>query len=238
MNNVFKVIKEQRDIFKFHRKSQKLKYILRWKNHSNNIFFHVLPSLLGFLGLITFLFMKSETNQFLNDLLIMISGSLLISFCFIWFLNDIFSFLYRKINKVKKESVLIESKYFNRFKKLKNINSIAYKYENSLNEKEKKYYKKESPFATDSEYYYYFKLYKKALNNMSGLEIKKEHELIIENIKEDFDIREQKRLFSEITHILNHKTADKELEELYSVLNKKEKSEDIISQRNQIIKKL
>ncbi len=78
----------------------------------------------------------------------------------------------------------------------------------------------------------------KSLENMAAEEIKKNNELLIENIKENFKIKEQKILFSKITYILTNNTADKELEELYLVLNNEEKRVELVNQKNQIIKKI
>lgn len=237
MISIFEVIEQKSEIFKFYKKASKINYKLKKKDDKNYMSFIIIPLTITWISLMTNLFINIE-SLFFPEVFSIICGGLIFSFVIVTTLWIIFSFLYKTITKTKRNKELKKPKYLLKYKLISSINNFVYKLEKSLNKKEEIYYLTENPFLNDNEYYYYFNIYIKSLNNMKAEEIKKNHEFLIENIKKNFKIKEQKILFSKITYILTHNTADKELEELYSVLNNEEKRVELFNQKNQIIKKI
>lgn len=235
--NLIEVIEEKDNIFRFHRKIKKIEYKLNKKNDKKYMNIIVIPTMISWLSLVIYMF-SMLVDITLQDVFPILFGGLLISLFSISFINLIFSFFYKKINKIKKNKELKNPKYFSSYTELKDINNFTYKFEKSLNKKEEKYYLSKNPFYFNKDYNYYFQIYKESLNKMNAEEIKKNNEMLIKNIKTNFETKEQKELFSKITYILTHNTADKELEELYSVLNNEEKRVELVNQKNQIIKKI
>lgn len=238
MISVFEVIEQKSEILKFYKKALKINYKLNEKDNKNFINFFIIPSMITWVTLMISIFVNTESVSILDAFSIFF-GSFMFSFIFVSVLKLIFSFLYKIIKKTKKDKELKKPNYLLKYILISNINDFTYKLEKSLNNKEKVYYLNENPFSNNNEYYYYyFNIYMKSLSNMKAEEINKNNEFLIENIKKNFKIQEQKMLFSKITYILTHNTADKELEELYSVLNNEEKRVELVSQKNQIIKKI
>ena len=237
MISIFEVIEQKSEIFKFYKKASKINYKLSRKENKIFINFIIMPTLILWISLMTFLFINGEGLSN-SQILSIFFGGFMYSFYIVAILNLIFSFMYKRITKVKKNKELKNQKCELRYKKINNINNFIYKFEKFLDKKEGVYYLTESPYLNNNEYYYYFNIYMKSLENMPEKEIKKHNEFLIKNIQENFKIQEQKILFSKITYILTHNTADKELEELYSVLNNEEKRVELVNQKNQIIKKI
>tara|TARA_Y100001960_G_scaffold303758_1_gene356215 strand:- start:5112 stop:5825 length:714 start_codon:yes stop_codon:yes gene_type:complete len=237
MISIFEVIKQKSEILKFYKKASKINYKLKIKENKIFINFIIMPTLMLWISLMTFFFINGEGLS-ISQILSIFFGGLISSFYIVAILDPIFSFMYKRIAKVKKNKELKNPNFHLRYKGINNINDFIYKFEKSLDKKEEVYYLTENPFLNNNEYYYYFNIYMKSLENMAAEEIKKNNELLIENIKENFKIKEQKILFSKITYILTNNTADKELEELYLVLNNEEKRVELVNQKNQIIKKI
>lgn len=237
MISIFEVIEQKPEILKFYKKALKINYKLNKKDDKKFKKILLIPSTIIWIALMTYLFINAE-NISVSEAFSIFFGGYLFSFAFVSTLESIFSFSYKIIKKTKKNKELKKPKYLSKHKLISNINNFTYKLEKSLNKKEEVYYLTENPFLGNDEYYYYFNIYMKSLSDMKAEEIKKHNEFLIENIKKNFKIQEQKILFSKITYILTHNTADKELEELYSVLNNEEKRVELVNQKNQIIKKI
>lgn len=228
--NIIEIMEDKKLIEELYSKTKETeKKVLKINSHISSTEYFIAFSL-GFLNFFYLIYIWNE-SFFKNSIDSFIMSTAFLIFIFI--LSLISSLLFKtviflfkkfilcKISK-KKQPIACRNDIYCFLADHKDINNTLINFEESLTQKELEYYKAYDFFCKGNKEWFIYAMYKRAFikDNIKILIDCKDK--ITEDIRENFNVYYQKRLFEDLSETIEKNTVNKELNRLNSLYNKVE----------------